>query len=62
VAVGWSGYAAPLLAAWTGFPVELTQAPTLGGIINLPAIVIIAIVAGVLILGTRRAPRSTRCS
>ena len=53
VAVGWSGYAAPLLTAWTGFPAELTQAPTLGGVINLPAIFIIAVVAGVLMLGTK---------
>ncbi len=53
VAVGWSGYAAPLLQAWTGFPEGLTQAPSLGGVINLPAIVIIAVVAGVLMLGTK---------
>ncbi|MGQ0660097.1 amino acid permease [Sphingosinicella sp.] len=53
VAVGWSGYASPLLVEWLGFPVALTQSPELGGILNIPAILIIAIVAGLLIYGTR---------
>jgi APA family basic amino acid/polyamine antiporter len=53
VAVGWSGYAAPLLQASAGVPMTLMQGPELGGIINLPAIFIIAVVAGLLILGTR---------
>jgi basic amino acid/polyamine antiporter, APA family len=53
VAVGWSGYAAPLLHSLTGFPLALTQGPGLGGIINLPAIIIIGVVAGLLSLGTR---------
>ncbi|MCJ8158445.1 amino acid permease [Sphingomonas sp. LaA6.9] len=53
VAVGWSGYAAPLLEAWLGFPMALAQGPELGGIINLPAIFIIAVVAGLLMLGTK---------
>jgi APA family basic amino acid/polyamine antiporter len=53
VAVGWSGYAAPLLHAWAGFPVALSQGPELGGIVNLPAIFIIAVVAGMLIYGTK---------
>ncbi|RHW18257.1 amino acid permease [Sphingomonas gilva] len=53
VAVGWSGYAAPLLQAWIGAPMALMQGPELGGIVNLPAIAIIAVVAGMLILGTR---------
>lgn len=56
VAVGWSGYAAPLLTA-TGFPRALTQGPELGGIINLPAIFIIAVVAGMLMVGTRESAR-----
>jgi APA family basic amino acid/polyamine antiporter len=34
VAVGWSGYAAPLLTPW-GFPVELTRSPQLGGFIKI---------------------------
>ena len=53
VAVGWSGYATPLLQAGIGFPAAWAQAPQLGGIVNLPAIVIIAVVACLLILGTR---------
>ncbi len=53
VAVGWSGYAAPLLQGWIGFPLELMQGPHAGGIVNLPAIFIIAVVAGLLALGTR---------
>ena len=44
VAVGWSGYAAPLLTG-IGFPAALTQGPALGGLINLPAIFIIAVAA-----------------
>jgi APA family basic amino acid/polyamine antiporter len=53
VAVGWSGYAAPLLEAWAGVPMALMQGPELGGIVNLPAIAIIAVVAGMLLFGTR---------
>lgn len=53
VAVGWSGYAAPLLEASVGVPMALMQGPELGGIVNLPAIAIIAIVAGMLLFGTR---------
>ena len=56
VAVGWSGYASPLLAG-IGFPAALTQGPELGGLVNLPAIVIIAIVTGLLLLGTRESAR-----
>ncbi|NTS64722.1 amino acid permease [Sphingomonas sp. HHU CXW] len=52
VAVGWSGYAAPLLTP-LGFPVALTQGPELGGLVNVPAIFIIAVVAGLLSLGTK---------
>src|SRR6187549_2100957 len=32
VAVGWSGYASPLLEAWLRFPHALTQGPELGGL------------------------------
>jgi APA family basic amino acid/polyamine antiporter len=53
VAVGWSGYAAPLLQAWAHVPMTLMQGPELGGIVNLPAIAIIAVVAGLLLVGTR---------
>jgi basic amino acid/polyamine antiporter, APA family len=53
VAVGWSGYAAPLLHEWLGVPMALMQGPELGGVVNLPAVFIIAVVAGLLILGTK---------
>ncbi|MFP5329373.1 MAG: amino acid permease [Alphaproteobacteria bacterium] len=54
VAVGWSGYAAGFLASiGLGLPEALIQGPELGGVINVPAIVIIAGVAGLLIYGTR---------
>lgn len=53
VAVGWSGYAAPLLQAWAGVPMALMQGPELGGIVNLPAVGIIGVVAAMLLMGTR---------
>jgi APA family basic amino acid/polyamine antiporter len=56
VAVGWSGYAAPLLTS-VGFPAALTQGPELGGLINLPAVFIIAVVAGLLSVGTHESAR-----
>ena len=56
VAVGWSGYAAPLLTA-VGFPEALTKGPALGGVANLPAIFIIAVVAGLLCVGTKESAR-----
>lgn len=54
VAVGWSGYASGFLnSIGLGLPTALIQGPELGGVINLPAILIIAAVAGLLIYGTR---------
>jgi APA family basic amino acid/polyamine antiporter len=54
VAVGWSGYASGFLASiGAGLPEALINGPELGGIINVPAIFIIAVVAGLLIYGTR---------
>jgi APA family basic amino acid/polyamine antiporter len=54
VAVGWSGYAAGFLQS-VGLPLPeaLIQGPALGGVVNLPAIFIIFVVAGLLIAGTR---------
>jgi APA family basic amino acid/polyamine antiporter len=52
VAVGWSGYAAPLLLK-LHFPIEWTRGPELGGIVNVPAIFIIAVVAALLSIGTK---------
>src|SRR3712207_4931288 len=54
VAVGWSGYAAGFMESiGAALPAALIQGPELGGILNLPAIFIIAVVAGLLIYGTR---------
>ena len=54
VAVGWSGYAAGFLKSiGLGLPDALIQGPELGGVINVPAIFIIWVVAGLLIAGTR---------
>ena len=54
VAVGWSGYANGFLTG-IGFelPLALAAGPALGGVVNLPAVAIIAVVAGLLMLGTR---------
>ncbi|MDB5733698.1 MAG: amino acid permease [Alphaproteobacteria bacterium] len=54
VAVGWSGYAGGFLAAM-GWPMPhaLLAGPLDGGVVNLPAIVIVAVVAGVMMVGTR---------
>ena len=69
VAVGWSGYASPLLMAKLHFPAYLTHGPVLGGIscegkfqqasfgINVPAIAIIAIVTALLVRGTHESAR-----
>jgi APA family basic amino acid/polyamine antiporter len=53
VAVGWSGYAAPLLHRSVGLSMDYMQGPELGGVLNLPAIFIIAVVAGLLMIGTK---------
>ena len=54
VAVGWSGYVGGFLAG-VGLPLPdwLAAGPYAGGLINLPAMTIIAIVAGMLSVGTR---------
>jgi APA family basic amino acid/polyamine antiporter len=54
VAVGWSGYAAPLLHDWAGVPWVLMRGPHAGGWVNLPAAVIICLVAAMLIYGMRK--------
>ncbi|PKP98803.1 MAG: amino acid permease [Alphaproteobacteria bacterium HGW-Alphaproteobacteria-13] len=54
VAVGWSGYAVGFLqSAGIDVPLALAAGPHAGGIINLPAILIVAAVAGLLLVGTR---------
>jgi APA family basic amino acid/polyamine antiporter len=62
VAVGWSGYFVGFMAHLHDavsflpnlvVPTALAAGPALGGVVNLPAILIIAGVAGLLIYGTR---------
>ena len=54
VAVGWSGYFSGFLEAngW-GLPHWMIAGPDAGGIVNIPAVAIIAVVAGLLLVGTR---------
>jgi APA family basic amino acid/polyamine antiporter len=54
VAVGWSGYAVGFLETiGIHLPVALTAGPHAGGVLNLPAMFIVAAVAGLLALGTK---------
>ncbi|WP_066649720.1 MULTISPECIES: amino acid permease [Sphingomonas] len=58
VAVGWSGYAVGFLQGLgVTVPPALANGPALGGVVNLPAVAIIAVVAGLLMLGTRESAR-----
>ena len=58
VAVGWSGYAVGFLhGLGVDLPAALANGPGLGGVVNLPAVAIIAVVAGLLSLGTRESAR-----
>ena len=58
VAVGWSGYAVAFLKGLgVNVPAELANGPALGGVVNAPAVFIIAVVAGLLMLGTRESAR-----
>src|SRR5579875_2975920 len=54
VSIGWSGYLVDLLKGAFGvtLPKALTASPFSGGIINLPAFLIILVITGLLILGT----------
>jgi APA family basic amino acid/polyamine antiporter len=54
VSIGWSGYITDLLKGAFGItlPKALTASPFAGGILNLPAMLIILLVTGLLILGT----------
>ena len=58
VAVGWSSYTVGLLSS-TGInlPSYLTGSMAMGGLINLPAVLIIGILTGVLILGAKESTR-----
>lgn len=58
VANGWSGYFENALTAiGLGLPAALTKAPSMGGIINLPASLIILMLMVLLIIGVRESAR-----
>lgn len=53
VSIGWSGYFVDLLSSiGITIPKALTVSPFAGGIINLPSVIIILLITGLLILGT----------
>lgn len=55
VAIGWSGYIVNLLSSiGINLPKQIINAPGVnGGVINLPAILIIAVITGLLIIGVK---------
>lgn len=59
VANGWAGYFSNALTA-IGFPLPdvLTKAPKMGGIVNLPALVIILLLMGLLIIGVKHSAKA----
>jgi APA family basic amino acid/polyamine antiporter len=58
VAIGWSGYLVELFgAAGVELPVALTSGPMAGGVINLPAIFIVLLLTGLLVMGTRESAK-----
>ncbi|MEU9454371.1 amino acid permease [Streptomyces sp. NPDC048277] len=61
VAVGWSQYVDELLHSLTGLqlPHALAAGPGDGGIVNLPAVVVIAMAAVLLVRGVRESARAT---
>lgn len=58
VAIGWSGYVSNAFASMgITLPDAITKSPFNGGIIDLPAMLIILLIAGLLCLGTRESTR-----
>ena len=59
VSIGWSGYFAKILSSFFGIvmPASLTSAPSEGGICNLPAILIVLTLAGLLSWGVKESAR-----
>lgn len=58
VSIGWSGYIVNILnILGIHLPKALIAAPGSGGIINLPAILILALIAGLLLLGAKESAK-----
>jgi APA family basic amino acid/polyamine antiporter len=59
VAIGWSGYLCTLLGTvGIQIPDALTHPPVEGGIINFPAILIVLLLTGLLIIGIKKSTRA----
>lgn len=55
VAIGWSGYAVNLLSEiGINLPKNFVSAPMDGGVVNLPAILIVALISALLIAGVKQ--------
>jgi APA family basic amino acid/polyamine antiporter len=55
VAIGWSGYIVKLLVAvGVNLPASIIKAPHEGGIINLPAVLIIVLISALLLIGVKQ--------
>ncbi len=60
VAVGWSGYVVSFLAdLGIHLPAALTHAPAEGGLLNLPAALIVAAVTALLVIGAKESANVT---
>ncbi|OPG05472.1 amino acid permease [Streptomyces sp. GKU 895] len=61
VAVGWSQYVNELLDSLIGrqIPADLSAGPGDGGVINLPAVIVIALASVLLVRGVRESARAT---
>lgn len=58
VSIGWSGYMVNILnLIGIELPAQLIAAPGSGGIINLPAILILSLIAGLLLLGAKESAK-----
>lgn len=59
VSIGWSGYLSKILTSFFGveLPAEWTSAPAEGGIANLPAMLIVLALAGLLSWGVKESAR-----
>ncbi|WP_161955148.1 amino acid permease [Moorella sp. Hama-1] len=61
VAVGWSGYVTDMLASiGIALPQSLVTSPLGGGLVNLPAILITAVMTGVALVGTTTSARTNK--
>lgn len=61
VAIGWSANFTAFMRGLFGveLPVALTQPPSAGGIVNLPAMVLVGLIAVVLVIGSKESAKLT---